>query len=105
MTMMTNTNTNALMAANQQAHQIPFYSEIMTNSPAEKQGFEIGNGIFFEYSSADEWEVTLENSEIDIDEFMRVANQTVRLIGCLERENKDCLRMYLVAKMMFERFL
>ena len=71
----------------------------------ERHIFEIGNGIYFEYLSADEWEVTLENDEIDIDEFMRIANQTVRLIGCMEREYKDCLWMYLVAKMMFERFL
>ena len=71
----------------------------------ERHIFEIGNGIYFEYLSADEWEVTLENDEIDIDEFMRIASQTVRLIGCMEHEYKDCLRMYLVAKMMFERFL
>lgn len=105
MTMM-NTNTSALMAANQQAYQIPFYSDIMTNRPAKKHRvFEIGNGIFFEYWNKSNWEFTVVNKDIDMREWTRTARQVVIDIECMNPTSDKLHRIVKLAKKRFAQYL
>lgn len=96
----------ALMEYNRKAAQDSQYAVMMRNRPAKKHRvFEIGNGVFFEFWGAHEWEFTVLPLNMDRRDCYRLANQLFTNARCIGPSADNLHRIVKMAKKTIANYL
>ena len=97
---------SALMEYNRKAAQDSQYAAMMRKRPARKHRvFEIGNGVFFEFWGAHEWEFTVLPLNMDRRDCYRLANQLFTNARCIGPSADNLHRIVKMAKKTIANFL
>ena len=97
---------SALMEYNRKAAQDPQYAATMRNRPARKHRvFEIGNGVFFEFWGAHEWEFTILPDAFERRDAYRLVHQLHTNACCIGPSADNLHRIVKMAKKTIANYL